>query len=338
MLKAETDDAMAIDHIYGRLVHVDTFPNWERATQVSISLDKLEQGILHRSEWIVMLATNLLANKASKEQLYPIVERLLNKGIGTTLWATAHLTKELESSDAIDLIRKRLLKPMSTGCDYLFKTLGELSSSFEDSETLQALRKGLLCKYPKVAIEAANVARKVTVTFQPDLRGILWESYQYWQVNEETYPIFCGTIPDSPRADLVKVILMVVVVEDTELINMAADPRSDVCEASTQAMFDRLMQSDDFQDKFLAAVLEEKLTLLLLEKALKNKIPFSSRKCTVIKNMLNDGDPQKRYAAMMVLSTPYSTTKEIQRFAEQMLGDEEAEIRERAHKILRCCE
>jgi len=337
MLKAETDDAMAIDHIHGSLVHVDTSPNWERAKQVSISLDKLEQGILHRSEWIVMLATNLLANKASKEQLYPIVERLLNKGIGTTLWATAHLTKELEPSDAIDLIRKRLLKPMSTGCDYLFKTLGELSSSLDDSETLQALKNGLLCKYPKVAVEAAKVARKVAVTLQADLKGTLWESYRYWQVNEEPYPTSGGIIPDSPRANLVKVILTVAEVEDAELINMAADPRSDVCDASNQALLDRLVQSEDFRDKFLSAVLEEKLTLFLLDEALKNEAPFSSRQCLTIRDMLDDEDPKKRYAAMMVLSAPYSTAEVRQRYVKRLLGDEEADIRERAHEILRCC-
>ena len=336
MLTAETDD-MAVFHIYERLAHVDAAPDWEHAKKLSISLDTLEQAMFHRSEWIVMLAANLLDNKASKEQFYPIIERLLNKGIGTTLRATAYLTKELESSDAIELIHKRLLKPMSKGCNYLFKTLGELSSSFEDSETLQALRNGLLCKYPKVAIEAAKVARKGAATLHADLKGILWASYRYWQVNEEPYPTSPGAIPDSPRADLVKVILMVAEVEDAELINMAADPRPDVREASNQALLDRLVQSEDFRDKFLAAVLEEKLTLLLLDKALKNETPFSLRQCAMIKDMLNDRDPKKRYAAMMVLSVPYSTSEETQRYAQRLLGDEEGDIRERAHEILRCC-
>lgn len=337
MLKAETDD-MAVFRIYDRLVHVDTTPDWEHAKQLSISLSTLEQAILHRSEWIVMLAANLLGNKASREQLYPIIERLLNKGIGTTLWATAALAKELEHSDAFDLIRKRLLKPMSKGCDYLFKTLGELSSSFEDSETLQALRNGLLCKDPKVAIEAAKIARKVAVSLQADLKRTLWESYRYWQVNEEPYPTSPGAIPDSPRSDLVKLILLVAEVEDAELINMAADPRSDVCDASNQALLDRLVQSEDFRDKFLAAVLEEKLTLFLLDKALKNETPFSLCQCAMIKDMLNDEDPKKRYAAMPVLSAPYSTAEEIKRYVKRLLGDEEADIRERAHGILRCCE
>lgn len=337
MLKAETDDLAASSIFYERLAHVDATPDWEQAKKLSISIDTLEQAMFHPSDWIVMLAANLLENKASKEQLYPIIERLLNKGIGTTLWVTAQLTKELESSDAIDLIHKRLLKPMSKGCDYLFKTLEELSSSFEDSETLQTLRNGLLCKYPKVAIEAAKVAKKVAVTLQADLKETLWESYRYWQVNEGQYPTSGGVIPDSPRADLIKVILMVALVEDAELINMAADKRSDVRAASNQALLDGLVQSEDFRDKFLTAVLEEKLTLFLLEKALKNETPFSLRQCAIIKNMLNDEDPQKRYAAMMVLSAPYSTAEETQRYVQRLLSDEEAEIRERAHEILRCC-
>jgi len=141
----------------------------------------------------------------------------------------------------------------------------------------------------------------------------------------------------SPRSGLVKVILMVAVVEDAELINMAADPRSDVREASNQALLDRLVQSEDFRDKFLAAVLEEKLTLFLLEKALKNETPFSLRQCAMIRDMLDDKDPKKRYAAMMVLSAPYSTAGETQLYVQRLLGDEEADIRERAHEILRCC-
>lgn len=336
MLKAETDD-MAISHVYKRSADVDAIPDWEQAKKLSISIDTLEQAMFHRSDWIVMLAANLLENKASKEQLYPILDRLLNKGIKTTLWAAAQLIKELEPSDAIDLIRKRLLKPMSRGCDYLFKTLGELSSPFEDSETLQALRNGLLCKYPKVAIEAAKVAQKVAVKLQADLGGTLWESYQYWQVNEEPYPTSGGAIPDSARSDLVKVMLMFAVVADAELINMAADPRSDVREASNQALLDRLIQSEDFRDKFLIAVLDGKLTLFLLVEALKNETPFSLRQCSMIKNMLNNENPQKRYAAMMVLSAPYSTAEEIQQYIRQLLGDEEVDIRERAHKILRYC-
>lgn len=336
MLKAGTDDMIGF-HIHKRLVHVDTMPDWEHAKHLSISLDTLEQAMLHRSMWIVMLAANLLGNKANKEQLYPIIERLLNKGIGTTLWATAQLTKELETSDAIELIRMRLLKPMSRGCDHLFKTVGELSSSLDDSKTLQVLKNGLLCKYPKVAIEAAKVARKVAVELQADLKEVFWESYRHWQVNEEPYPTAGGVIPDSPRAALVKAILMVDVVNDAELISMSADPRSDVREAGNQAMLDRLVESEHFRDKFLAAVLKEKLTLFLLDKALKNETPFSLRQCTMIKGMLDGEDPQKRYVAMMVLSAPYSTAEETQRYAQRMLGDEEADIRERALEILRRC-
>jgi hypothetical protein len=334
-LKQETDYDDATSYVHDRLVHVDTSPDWEHAKQLSISLDTLERAMFHRSEWIVMLAANLLGNKASKEQLHPIVERLLDKGVGTTLWATGALARELEPADAAALIRKRLLMPLSTGCNSLFKTLGELSASLDNSETLQALKNGLLCRFPKVAIEAAKVAEKVAESVHADLIDLCWDSYRHWQLNEAPYPLSGGAIPDSPRADLVKAILTFDVVNDSTLISMAADPRPDVREASKQNLLDRLMHSEEFRDKFLSAVLETRLAPKLLAEALKKGTPFSFQQSETIRGLLDDEDPNKRYAAMMALAAPYSTDEESLWRAKKMLGDSETEIRERAHKILR---
>lgn len=331
MLKSQDDDLS----FYKGLVHVDTVQDWQLAKQFPLSLSKLETAILGRSDWIIALAANLLEQKASKEELLPILERLLENGTGFTLNAAVYLASLFDPPEILALIRKRLLGSMTAGCEVLFKKLGEFGNILGTEETFQFLQNGLLCTNPKVAIAAAEFASQVVTTESTDITALLSKACRHWLAYEEPYLVSGDEIQESPRSILVKTMLLVKSVDDNELIVMTADSRSDVRKISEEALFERLEQSEPFRYLFLNSIFERKLKLNLLTQALKKKIHFSAHQCNLIRAKLEDDDATIRYAAIPILAEPYSATDEIELYARRMTADPEQEIREMAYELLR---
>lgn len=335
ILKAslQKKDSDSFSPFHDRLVHVDTQPNWELVKKLPISLDNLEIALLHQSDWVVILATNLLEQKATKEEVLPILGRLLEKGTDTTLVAAAYLMSHLNPNDALVMIRKRLLGAMSKGCEALFDKLGELDNVLDGEEFLQCIRNGLLCMIPKVAIAASELAAKAASLGVANISTLIFEAYQHWQGHEEPYPVSGGVIPDSPRSLLAKAMLLLNTVDDKELISMAKDVRPDVREVSKEALLDRLKQNESFRDLFLHAIDSRELDINLLSDALENKTSFSVLQCASIRGMLQHNDAIVRYTAIPILAEPYSTVDEIEQHALLMMQDSEAEIREVAREL-----
>ncbi|WP_020563526.1 NACHT domain-containing protein [Methylosarcina fibrata] len=329
-LEKQVDDDLLF---YDSLVHVDTQPNWELASQLPISLENLEITLFQQSDWLIVLATNLLQQKATKDQILPIIRRLLEKGKANTLLAAAHLMSHIDVADALLLIRNRLLDTMSDGCEALFEKLGELDNVMEDKDILQYIENGLLCMNPKVAISATELASKVAVSGTTDITTLIRKAYCHWQVHEEPYPVSGGVIPDSPRSLLAKAMLLADVVDDTELISMASDSRSDVKDVSKESLNERLNESESLRDLFLSEILNGKLELDLLSNALKKKTQFSPNQCVLIRTLLQHDNPMFRYAAIPILAEPYSTVAEIKQHLQILSQDSEADIREIAREL-----
>jgi hypothetical protein len=318
---------------YHSLVHVDTQSNWGLVKKFPISLENLEIALLQQSEWIIILATSLLEYKATKDQLLPIIRRLLAKGKATTLIATAHLISYIDVTDALLLIRNRLKGAMSDGCEALFEKLGELGCAMEDKDTYQCIENGLLCINPKVAIAAAKLAVKAAISGATDITALIRPAYLHWQVHEEPYPVSGGVIPDSPRSLLAEAMLQSEAVDDNELISMATDSRLDVREVCNDLLRKRLDHSESFRDLFLREIESGKLASDLLSNALKNKTKFSPHQCAWIRNMLRNDDATIRYAAISILVEPYSTIEEIKQHLHKLSQDSEADIQEIAHEL-----
>lgn len=330
-LEKQVDDDLLF---YDRLVHVDTQPNWELAPQLPLSLESLEIALFQRSDWVIVVATNLLGQKATTEEIFPIIGRLLEKGKGNTLFAAAHLMSHIDVADALLMVRNRLLgTTMSDGCEALFEKLGELDNTMEHKDTFQCIKNGLLCTNPKVAIAAAGLISKHDVCATMDIVSLISKAYRHWQVNEEPYPVSGGVIPDSPRSLLAKTILQAGIVDDNELISMATDSRSDVKEVSKEPLRERLDQSESFRDLFLREIINGKLELDLLSNALKDKTQFSTNQCALIRRMLQHDNATIRYAAIPILVEPYSTVEEIKQHLQILSQDSEADIREIASEL-----
>jgi hypothetical protein len=334
ILKASLEKQVGDDLLfYGRLVHVDTEPKWELAKQLPISLENLEIALFQRSDWIIVLATNLLGQKATKDQLLPIIERLLEKGKATILTAAAYLMSYIDVADALLLIHNRLLSTMSDGCEALFEKLGEFDNVMEGKDILQYIENGLLCMNPKVAIAATELASKVAVSEATDITTLISKAYLHWQIHEEPYPVSGGVIPDSPRSLLAKAMLLAKVVDDSEFISMLADSRSDVREVGKKSLRERLDQSESFRNLFLCEIISGKLELDLLSNALKDKTQFSTNQCVLIRGMLQHDNATIRYAAIPILDESYSTVEEIEHHLQILSEDSEADIREIAHEL-----
>ncbi|MDO9104895.1 MAG: NACHT domain-containing protein [Methylovulum sp.] len=332
MINSQDDDGFSF---YNGLVHVDTVVDWQLAKQLPLSLSNLETAILGRSDWLIILAANLLEQKASKEELLPILERLLEKGEGITLDVAVYFASLFEPQETLKLLCQRLRRSMTNGCEALFKKLSKFVDILKPEEIFQFLQNGLLCTNPKVAIAAAEFSAQIVNQKAMDITALLSEAHQHWLEHEEPYPVSGGVIPDSPRLLLVKAMLLAGAVDDNVLIEMASDRRSDVREVSEEALFERLEQSEPFRDLFLNSIFSGKLELNLLTQALKKKIFFSAHQCVLIREKLESDDATIRYAAIRILAEPYSTADEIELYARRMTADPEQEIREIAFELLR---
>ncbi|MDD5272521.1 MAG: hypothetical protein PHU14_07370 [Methylovulum sp.] len=331
MLKSQDDNFS----FYNGLVHVDTIVDWQLVKQFPLSLSKLETAILGHSDWLIILAANLLEQKASKEELLSILERLFEKGEGITLDVAVYFASLFEPQETLKLLCQRLRGSMTNGCEALFKKLTEFADILEAEEIFQLLQNGLLCTNPKIAIAAAEFAVQVINLKGIDIMALLSEAHQHWVKHEEPYPVSGGVIPDSPRSLLVKAMLLAGAVDDKVLIEMATDSRSDVCKISEEALFERLEQSEELRDLFLNSIFSGKLELNLLTQALRKKIFFSANQCVLIREKLENEDATIRYAAIRILAEPYSTADEIELYARRMIADSEQDIREIAYELLR---
>lgn len=320
-------------YLYKRTTRVDTKIDWDMVQSISLDILKLERALHHQSDWIVQLAANLLINKASNGELVEIVERVLETGENTALWAAAQIAKQIEPTTSIKLILDRLKRTLVSGCQYLFQILAELNVTW-DAELLIVLRKGLLTLGPLTATEAAKVAFKLAKPSLDDLASLLQEAYRYWQQHEKPYPIESGVIPDSPRAQILSALFRINSPNQADLLLFVNDVRSDVCAIAEAELFRELANDNKLRDAFLFAVGEMKISHNLLSQSIQLSVPFSEVQRATICQLLTHQDARIRFAAMKVLNSNYLPQDQINYWARHLLNDVEQEIRENVKRLL----
>jgi hypothetical protein len=224
-----------------------------------------------------------------------------------------------------------LEESLTPGCEYLFQKIED-----DDSEPLEiraAVRNGLFCKDADIAVSAAKMLVQRANTFGGDLVPLLRDAYKHWQETEEPYPTNGGVIPASPRADLLRILLVERPPTIEELIEYSSDPRSDVREEVAPLLREEIAGDKEARSMFLDAVAAERIPSGALTKALRSSAPFSVEQIFQIKNLLKHRSPRIRFAAMGLLNTEYLSDREIQDISKMLQDDPEGEIRDRALEI-----
>jgi hypothetical protein len=316
--------------IFDQTVHVDVPPiNWTKAALLNIDLATVERALHHRSDWLVRQAANLMLAVAPEDKLPNIVRRLLTNGTGTTLWAAANLAHAIGGSVGRELLYERLNQRINAGCEHLFHALRENEVRLDDN-LVRAASKGLLGPNAEVAVAAARLV--LSLVDPSTILPVLEDAYAHWKKYEKPYPENGGVIPPSPRSEIVQALVQIRPLSDVELFEMSSDTR--VRDVVAPVMRDRLSDDEGFAKELIRKVSDLEISTRPLIDALRAKKPLQKQQVESIRALLGHPNAKVRFSALGILDETYLGDEEIRALASALRDDAEAEIRERALRIV----
>ena len=317
--------------VFEHIQDLDNEMEWDRAK--GMDLHKLETALHYSSAWVAQMAANLIAVNADPKELATIVRRVFNVGRGNTLWAATQLClKLLQEPVKSKLFLDRLEKPLVAGCQHLYSALAQIPLPLNE-RILKILRNALVIyDGPRTATAAAQVAERYVIE-SGEIGGLLKESFDLWRDKEEPYPVGGGTIPPSPREQILKLLLMRSDFDKHLLLTYSRDSRGDVSRVASDALLQALA-TGELRDEFLEGLNNGGISPNLLTSALKQKVVFTESQLQIICGFLYRSSTELQKAAIAVLRNGYMSTDEIRKYAKALETDPDPEIREHARRLL----
>lgn len=310
--------------------HVHNEMDWNKAA--GLDLRKLEAALYYPSAWVGQEAANLLLANASADELIGIVGRVLDTGAGDTLWVISELSRQLPASARLRLLLGRLERPLVPGCQHLYEALRPEFLPLND-QLLQVLRNALLVyDGPRTATAAAQVAENYVVESDA-VKDMLLEGFELWRVKEKPYPENGGTVPDSPREQILTALLKRDDFDRFSLLRHVGDSRKNVADVAADALLQTL-SAGMLRDEFLEGLDKGQVPSALLNKALKQKVPFEPSQLKMMCSFLNRSSDGLQRAAMPVLQDGYLSPEGIHECACLLEHDPDPEFRELARRLL----
>lgn len=294
----------------------------------------ITKALLHPSEWIVYLATNLAEHLLTAADIAELVPKVLSESKGLGMAAAAYLAiRFLGNEIARDLMVSRLKLPLNAGCQYLYKYLEDIWTPELDIQTDEILKPALSFG-PRTARAALILARVCSEPYRRPLLPLLKEAYDYWLENEGAYPTAGGVIPESPRGEILTLLIQENAVSRSDLFAAAQDPRSDVSKPATDALLKVFSLEELARDELVSRVQSGEILDNLLTDSLHSHIPFSEPNIQSIAKLLESERPQTRYAATGVLDLRYLAAGEIKKWAEKLKSDSFQHLRDKGFESL----
>lgn len=234
-------------------------------------------------------------------------------------------------SSRSELIFNRLKKPLKPGCQYLYKALARLDITLNE-QLIEILKTGLLTYGPLTARAAAAIAGKYVLD-NVEIAELLQKSFDLWCTKEEPYPTKGGRVPESPRADILELLLKRNDFENLKLLKYVSDARSDVSKIASDALF-QVLQAGELCDEFLTEISSDKIPPKFLHTALNKNIVFTKSQINKIIGFLSQSRVELRLAAILILRSNYLSASEIDVLATSLLNDVDLEICEQARRLV----
>jgi hypothetical protein len=332
--RVNTPDGTGRLLVFDPVVHVD-IPDidWDRAQGRAIDPDILEKAVHHKTEWLLVLTANLLQQTQTPAELLPRLTRLIDAVRGTGLAVVAYLSKLLPKAEMHTLLEARLRKDAVPGCDFLFGALVEVPPLLNPAWR-EVLRINLLRKAPNTATGAAKFAATLAVAGDKALETLLWAAYDFWKQHEEPQPKGGGAVPASPRADILKALLICGNISDERLIEMAGDVRSDVRDTVKSIGMQRAA-SKEFAAALIESAANGKGGGAWISETLREKRPMDAANVAKLEALLQSADAKQRYFGMNILDAAYLAPDTVLKLATRLLEDPETDIRERAKRTIK---
>lgn len=289
----------------------------------------LEELILGKSELFAINAAQLLYGLREQPEYINTIRRLLTLGQGESLRISAALAKELPDAVGQQLILDRLCRDgISSGCQYLYQCV---MHPF-DARHIEAVRKGLEGTSDRAAKAAAELAAKLPLDSS---LASEWRIYfDQWRTKEKPYPKESGSVPDSPRDELAKILAPAFAQDHDFLLELLADDRPNVRTAALEHALAAAADSASLRGRVLEDVQNGILEPVLLRTAVSKGL-YSGDEALLVACLLHSDAARVRYAALPILDVKSLPPELVRTEATRLLADVAMDIREGASRALR---
>lgn len=222
----------------------------------------------------------------------------------------------------------------TVGLHHLFDRLKEQGWRVMPSH-LAVLENGLVSRSAKTAVSAARWCEDSASSADTWLVDLLRSASRHWLENEEPYPESGGTVPDSPRAALLRTLCGIAPPAFEELVSLARDPRSDVRDAAIDGAIGLAGDSCDAKSILVETIMAKRFSPRQCEKFLDSSVAYRSEELSILCDLCRDQDPAYRLVAVRrVLTHPEMDPKMALAAADSMRGDDDGNVRDAVHQFL----
>lgn len=292
-------------------------------------MPELEELILDGNEFFARNSAMLLYGLRELPEYPSAIERLLTHGRGVSLRFSAALASELPYGACQQLLLDRLCHGGSTpGCRYVYQRLAPPYGA----RHIEAIHKGLDGSSASAARAAAELAAKFPVdnAVASEWRG----HFNQWKTKEEPYPKGGGTVPDSPRDELAKILVQAFASDHVFLLQLLADDRPNVRTAAREPVLTAAAASQPLRTRLFEDAQSGKLDPAIFRAAVSAGL-YQGEEAMLVVRLLHSSDAHMRYAALPILDVKYLPPELVQSEGERLLTDVALDIREGASRALR---
>ena len=300
----------------------------------SSTMPVIARALLHQSEWIVYLAANLAEHLLTPIDIAELVPRVLSESKGLGMAAAAHLAVHfLGKERARELIVARLKRQLNAGCQHLFSYVADIWIPELDVQANEILKPALFFG-PRTAKAALKLAHACSEPHRKTLSPLLNEAYDYWLQHEGPYPTKGGVIPESPRGEILTLMIEVGAVGDDVLFEAAKDPRSEVSQPAKKALLLEFSMWEVARNELVRRLQSGEALDSLLRECLRTRIHFSEQDVQSIAELLESERPETRYAAADILDLQYLLPSMIEKWVGKLSNDSYQHLRDKGHERL----
>ena len=294
----------------------------------------ISKALLHSSKWIIVLATNLAEHLLTTDDIAELVPYVLSESEGLGTAAAAYLgIRYLGEPRARQLMITRLKQPLNSGCQHIFSYLADIWTEDIDDQINEILTQALTFG-PRTAKESLSIVYACSVSHRKGLTPLLKGAYDYWLKNEEPYPSGSGTIPESPRGDILALLIEEAAFNHNDLFEAAKDRRSEVSNQAQTALLKAISLSENLRSELALRLHAGESLESLLTSCLRGRTAFSQQDVKLIVGLLESENPKTRFAAMGILDPQYLSRGEINNCAKKLLRDPYQHLRDEGMQIL----
>jgi hypothetical protein len=304
--------------------------NWSRVASLNLDRVKLEEGVLHDSEWLARSATNLLH---SCEQI-SVAEAtsLLGRAHGFGFATACYLTRTLGDAGT-DLLLDRFNGPIVFGFEYLISNIEKAMAPWSE-RIARGVQNALLQNDVRSARQAADLLLKYVQQGDLVSKEILEAAYQFWKLNEKPYPKKSGVVPESPRKTLLTAMNHLGMLPNERAIELLNDDRSDVVELACDLIVKRAGIYPEMREMIVTAITTKQIGVKSISRLLGSDISLDERDISRVLTLLSDQEPTYRLAALSLLHSTHMPTDQRREVATRMIDDAHLEVSDTARVIV----